>query len=54
MQSNNWKEIDMKSIQIGKTGPQASQVILGLMRIADKSDPEFARWLMPPSRPATR
>ncbi len=31
----------MKTIQIGNTGPQASQVILGLMRIADKSDAEI-------------
>ena len=31
----------MKTIQIGKTGPQASQVMLGLMRITDKSDAEI-------------
>jgi predicted oxidoreductase len=31
----------MKTIQIGPTGPRASQVILGLMRIADKSDAEI-------------
>lgn len=31
----------MKTIQIGRTGPQASQVMLGLMRIADKTDAEI-------------
>lgn len=31
----------MKTIQIGSTGPQASQVILGLMRIAEKTDAEI-------------
>ena len=31
----------MKQIQIGKTGPVASQVVVGLMRIADKTDAEI-------------
>jgi predicted oxidoreductase len=31
----------MKHYQIGKTGPMASQVMLGLMRIADKTDTEI-------------
>jgi predicted oxidoreductase len=31
----------MQHFQIGKTGPVASQVILGLMRIADKTDAEI-------------
>ena len=31
----------MKTIQIGHTGPQASQVMLGLMRIGEKSDAEI-------------
>jgi predicted oxidoreductase len=35
------QETDMKTIQIGKTGPAASQVILGLMRIADKNNAEI-------------
>jgi len=31
----------MKQMQIGRTGPMASQVVVGLMRIAQKSDAEI-------------